>query len=73
MNNQQSPQNPKLQRMLHAPCDLHFSSNSVLLAYYDGGLYFRHHELAERLNAPLGTVKSWVRRGLSRLRECLES
>lgn len=43
---------------------------SVLLAYYEG---YTHHELAERLNAPLGTVKSWVRRGLSRLRECLES
>ena len=43
---------------------------SVLLAYYEG---YTHQELAERLKAPLGTVKSWVRRGLSRLRECLEA
>ena len=42
---------------------------SVMLAYYEG---YTHQELAERLNAPLGTVKSWVRRGLSKLRECLE-
>lgn len=43
---------------------------SVLLAYYEG---YTHQELATRLNAPLGTVKSWVRRGLAKLRECLES
>lgn len=42
---------------------------SVLLAYYEG---YTHQELASRLGAPLGTVKSWVRRGLARLRECLE-
>jgi RNA polymerase sigma-70 factor, ECF subfamily len=43
---------------------------SVLLAYYEG---YTHEELAQRLDKPLGTVKSWVRRGLQRLRECLES
>ena len=42
---------------------------SVLLAYYEG---YTHQELAERMKAPLGTVKSWVRRGLSKLRECLD-
>ncbi|MES0875412.1 sigma-70 family RNA polymerase sigma factor [Sinimarinibacterium thermocellulolyticum] len=41
---------------------------SVLLAYYEG---YTHQELARHLQAPLGTVKSWVRRGLQRLRECL--
>lgn len=41
---------------------------SLLLAYYDG---LTHQELSRRLDAPLGTVKSWVRRGLTSLRECL--
>jgi RNA polymerase sigma-70 factor (ECF subfamily) len=43
---------------------------SVLLTYYEG---YTHRELARRMSAPLGTVKSWVRRGLSRLRECLDA
>lgn len=43
--------------------------SAVMLAYYEG---FTHPELSERLAAPLGTVKSWVRRGLQRLRECLD-
>lgn len=43
---------------------------SVLLAYYEG---YTHHELADKLNKPLGTVKSWVRRGLMLLRECLDA
>lgn len=41
----------------------------VLLAFMDG---LSHSELAERLRAPLGTVKSWVRRALLSLRRCLE-
>lgn len=41
---------------------------SLLFAYYDG---MTHTEISEKMDAPLGTVKSWVRRGLLRLRECL--
>ena len=41
---------------------------SVLLAYYEG---YTHAELARLLNAPLGTVTSWVRRGLLQQRDCL--
>jgi RNA polymerase sigma-70 factor (ECF subfamily) len=29
--------------------------------------------LAVRENVPLGTMKSWIRRGMMRLRMCLES
>jgi RNA polymerase sigma-70 factor, ECF subfamily len=42
---------------------------AILLAYFDG---LTHEELAARLNAPLGTVKSWIRRGLTKLKGCLE-
>jgi RNA polymerase sigma-70 factor (ECF subfamily) len=41
---------------------------SVILAYVHG---LTHAELARRFGRPLGTVKSWVRRGLIDLKECL--
>jgi RNA polymerase sigma-70 factor, ECF subfamily len=31
-----------------------------------------HAELALHMQQPLGTVKAWVRRGLDRLKRCLE-
>jgi RNA polymerase sigma-70 factor (ECF subfamily) len=43
---------------------------AILLAYFDG---LTHEELAARIDSPLGTVKSWIRRGLQRLKGCLES
>jgi RNA polymerase sigma-70 factor (ECF subfamily) len=42
----------------------------VVLAFVEG---LSHGELAQRLRIPLGTVKSWIRRGLLSLRECLAS
>jgi RNA polymerase sigma factor (sigma-70 family) len=43
--------------------------HSLALAYYQG---LSHAEVADQLGQPLGTVKSWVRRGLQALRACLE-
>ena len=42
---------------------------AILLAFYYG---MTHEEIAERLDTPLGTTKSWVRRGLLQLKGCLE-
>jgi RNA polymerase sigma-70 factor (ECF subfamily) len=41
---------------------------SIRFAFFHG---MSHGELARKLDRPLGTVKTWIRRGLERLRECL--
>lgn len=45
-------------------------AQAIGLAFFHG---LSHEELAARLKTPLGTVKSWVRRGLLQLKGCLES
>jgi RNA polymerase sigma factor (sigma-70 family) len=42
--------------------------NAVVLAFVHG---LSHGELAGRLGMPLGTLKSWIRRSLLALRECM--
>ena len=42
---------------------------SISMAFLEG---FTHPELASALEAPLGSVKSWIRRGLLSLRRCLQ-
>lgn len=41
----------------------------VLLAYVEG---LSHGEIAARLQMPLGTIKSWIRRSLLSLKTCLQ-
>ncbi len=41
---------------------------AIALAFYHD---LSHSEVAEQMKLPIGTVKTWVRRGLERLRQCL--
>lgn len=43
---------------------------SLIRDAFFGG--FTYEELATRMQAPLGSIKSWIRRGLAQLRSCLE-
>ena len=38
-------------------------------AFFDGNTY---DDLAKRMNVPLGTMKSWIRRAMIKLKACLE-
>ena len=55
---------------LHACLDTleHRQREAIRAAFFGGRTYA---ELAAHADVPLGTMKSWVRRGLLRLRECL--
>src|SRR5215831_14432402 len=44
-------------------------ASAIRAAFLDGATY---EDLAARMNVPLGTMKSWIRRGLLKLRACLE-
>ena len=44
--------------------------SAIRTAFFDGVTYA---ELAERAGVPLGTMKSWVRRGLIGLKACLQA
>ena len=50
---------------LEAPC-----RQSLALAYYRG---LSHTEIASHMSVPLGTIKTWIRRGLEQLKFCLIS
>jgi RNA polymerase sigma factor (sigma-70 family) len=41
---------------------------AIHLAYFNG---LSHSEVTKHLNLPLGTIKSWIRRGLTSLQRCL--
>jgi RNA polymerase sigma-70 factor (ECF subfamily) len=58
---------PRLRECLEELPVLH--RNALVLIHVYG---LSHSELAERMDAPLGTVKSWVRRASAALKEKLE-
>ncbi|MFQ3236946.1 MAG: RNA polymerase sigma factor (sigma-70 family) [Paraglaciecola sp.] len=41
---------------------------AIHLAYFNG---LSHHEVVKHLDSPLGTIKSWIRRGLTSLQRCI--
>lgn len=41
---------------------------AIAMAFYHD---LSHSEVAENMSIPLGTVKTWIRRGLNKLRHCL--
>jgi len=58
------------ERLNHCLEELEERARSMIrAAFLDGATY---PELAEREGVPLGTMKSWIRRGLQRLKGCLE-
>jgi len=42
----------------------------LLMAYYYG---YTHEEISQRMATPVGTIKSWIRRGLIQLKGCLDN
>jgi RNA polymerase sigma factor (sigma-70 family) len=57
-------------RLAHCLDELDERARAMIrAAFLDGASY---PELAEREGVPLGTMKSWIRRGLMRLKGCLE-
>jgi RNA polymerase sigma factor (sigma-70 family) len=59
-------------RALHMCLDrLDDCQREAIRSAFFGG--FTYAELADRQAVPLGTMKSWVRRGLHRLKECLDA
>jgi RNA polymerase sigma-70 factor (ECF subfamily) len=64
---EQAQQQQRLARCLEELEARHASA--IRAAFLDGATY---EELAARMSVPLGTMKSWIRRGLLKLRVCLE-
>ncbi|MEY2862927.1 MAG: hypothetical protein RLY58_634, partial [Pseudomonadota bacterium] len=42
----------------------------IALAYFDG---LTHQEVSAQLDVPLGSAKTWIRRGLDVLKRCMEA
>ncbi|HEX7854808.1 MAG TPA: sigma-70 family RNA polymerase sigma factor [Sphingobium sp.] len=57
------------QKLLDCLDGLDSKQSDAIRRTFLGGLTY--HELAERMDIPLGTIKSWIRRGMQALKECL--
>lgn len=57
--------------LMHCLGALQPRQRDCIVLAYQGGL--SHAEVAGEIGEPLGSVKSWIRRGLAALKKCLES
>jgi RNA polymerase sigma-70 factor (ECF subfamily) len=62
------PPDPKLGKCLD---QLPRDQARAIITMYSYGL--SHSELSQQLDLPLGTVKSWIRRGTQSLKHCMEN
>src|SRR5260221_9557675 len=62
------PSGELMERCLALLSDM--QAHCLELAFVDGN---SHEDIARLIGSPLGTVKSWIRRALRSLRQCLES
>ena len=66
----QAETSEELKRLMHCLSGLTPEQRDcILLSYHQG---YTPREVAERIQRPVGTVKTWIRRGLIKVRECLE-
>ncbi len=56
-------------RLLSCLDGIDINQSDAIRQTFLGGLTY--HELAERMGTPLGTIKSWIRRGMQDLKACL--
>jgi RNA polymerase sigma-70 factor (ECF subfamily) len=56
-------------RIVHCLDELGGNPAEAIRAAFFGGLTYL--QLSHRMNVPLGTMKSWIRRGLAQLKECI--
>lgn len=56
-------------RIAHCLDELGGNPAEAIRAAFFGGLTYT--QLAERMRVPLGTMKSWIRRGLAQLKACI--
>ena len=67
-----SPENDVMNSQLITECLQRLEPNAreMVINAYCGG--YTQEELSQRSNTPLGTVKSWIRRSLISLKECID-
>lgn len=67
-----SPEHEAMNSQLMTDCLQRLEPNAreMVINAYCGG--YTQEELSQRSNTPLGTVKSWIRRSLKSLKECID-